>query len=99
MKLENLTRPSFLKPAHLEARHNIGVYRVFSPVTSKTEEEWEDNHEHGAGRVLKDILYKKNIINVALFVSHGSDSTHLGHQRSQCPGEVAISALDKLESR
>ena len=87
-----------LKPACLAARHNIGVYRVFSPVTSKTEEEWEDDHDHGAGRVLKDILHKKNITNVALFVRRGTDSTRLGHRRTKCLVEAAISALDKLES-
>ena len=85
-----------LQPGRLAACHNIGIYRVTNPTTSKTEEDWADDGAHGAGRVLKNLLHRKNLTNVALFLSRGSDGLHLGTRRFRLLEEAAESALERL---
>ena len=85
-----------LAPGRLSARHNIGIYRVTSPETAKTEEDWDDDGEYGSGRVLRNYLHKKNLTNIAVFLSRGTDGTHLGSRRYGLMEEAVESALQRL---
>lgn len=87
-----------LKPGSLAARHNVGVYRVYTPENAKTEEDWYDDEEHGSGRVLKNLLHKMNLTNIALFLSRGTDGTHLGTRRFRVMEEAAESALQSFSA-
>lgn len=85
-----------MNPDKAVACHNIGAYRLFNPATATTSERYCDDGEHGAGKVLTTFLTKKNLTNVAVFVSRGSDGTHLGKRRFQLLEEAVESALSKL---
>lgn len=81
----------------LTAQHNIGVYRLFNNQTAKTEENYCDDGEHGAGRVIRNHLHRMNKTNIAVFVSRGTDGTHLGNKRYRLMEEAVDSALANLQ--
>lgn len=83
-------------PNKMVARHNIGVYRITNPLTAKTEEDFADDGEHGAGRTIRNHLLRKNATNVVVFITRGSDGTHLGSRRFRLMEEAVDSALSKL---
>ena len=84
------------KPGRLAAAHNLAAYRLYSPHTTKTEEGWEDDGDHGAGKKLLDLLHRQNRTNTVVFLSRGSAGSHLGPRRHKIMAEVAESALSKL---
>ena len=88
-----------VRPGRLAARHNIGVYRLYSRETAKTEEDWCDDDDHGAGRFLKNLLHQKNLTNIAVFLSRGTDGTHLGSRRFHLMQQAVESALKRFLSK
>ena len=85
-----------LNPDKAVAHHNIGAYRYYNPMTAKTIEGYNGDGEHGAGRLLTTYLLKKNLTNIAVFISRGSEGTHIGKKRFQLMEEAVESALSKL---
>lgn len=86
-----------LDPKNMSAAHNIGAYRVTNPTTARTEEEYSDDGEHGAGKTLRNVLLRRNKTNIAVFVTRGSDGTHLGNKRFRLMEDAVVSALAALD--
>ena len=84
---------SFVLSGRLSSRHNLATYRIYNPTSAKTVEGWEDDGEHGGGRTLRNYLQKRNLTNIAVFLSRGSEGTHLGNRRYQLMEEAVESAL------
>jgi hypothetical protein len=83
-------------PGRLAAKHNIVCYHLFDPESAKTFEGWHDDGEAGAGRCIRDALRKQNGKNIAVFVSRGSDGTHLGPDRYTLIEQAVASAMEKI---
>ena len=84
-----------LKSDRLAAVHNTGTFRLYSPQTAKMQDFWQENGECGTRERLKNILWK-NLMNMAVFVSCGTDGSDLGNRRHKLLEEIAEIALDNL---
>ena len=85
-----------LEPGRLAAAHNISVLRLFSTTTSKTQEWWDDDGEYGAGNRIRNLLHRKNLTNIIVFLSRGTEGIHLGAKRHIHMEEAVKSALENL---
>lgn len=85
-----------LQPGRLAALHNMSIYRITTPSTTKTEESWADDGEHGAGKQIRTYLQNRNLSNVAVFISLASDGTLRGPRRIKLMEDAVDSALSKL---
>ena len=73
--------------------HKIAVYRLYSPHTARTEEGWVDDGEHGAGKRICEVLHKKNLTNIVVFLTRGTSGNHLGPKRFKLMEDAVESAL------
>lgn len=90
---------SYLRgPGKLAMAHNIAVYRLYSPHTARTEEGWVDDGEHGAGKRICEVLHKKNLTNMVVFLTRGTSGNHLGPKRFKLMEAAVESALKNLPS-
>lgn len=85
-----------LAPGKAAAAHNIGVYRLYNPLSAKTEEAYCDDGDHGAGKLIRNHLMKMNITNTAVFVSSTIGSAYLGSARHRLMMEAVDSAVSQL---
>ena len=82
-----------MTPGRMAERHNIVCYRVKDQHTSKTTDGWFDDDEHGAGRRIRDYLQRRNLTNLVVFLSRGSDGAHLGPNRYKFMEDAIAEAL------
>lgn len=85
-------------PSRLKSTHNIAVYRIYDPTTSKTISGFQDDGEHGAGRYLLKYMEKRQLKNVVAFVTRQYGGKHLGYQRFELMRDCVSSALEKMKN-
>ncbi len=87
-----------LNPQNVSATHNIAGYRLYSPVSSKTEDGYNDDGDFGLGRVIRNTLQECQSQNVAVFVTRFYGGAHLGSQRFAAVKDLVKSALEKFKN-
>ena len=84
-----------IKAAHIDARSVLCAFRI--PNTDyHTHQDYVDDNEHGAGRMLLNAMVRSKIQHRAIFVVRYFSGEHIGPARFQAIMDVAKDAVVKL---
>ena len=84
----------FVKFLNLNARHIVCAYRLPGPNIIELQD-YVDDDEHEAGKMLLDYMMKAQINNRAIFVVRHYDGVHIGPKRFEYIMEAAKHAINE----
>ncbi len=87
-----------LDPNNASAMHNTAAYRFYNPLSSKSQDGYNDDGEHAMGRFVRDAIIELDGKNVIVFVTRHYTGGHLGPTRFRIVKDLIEKALKDLKT-
>lgn len=86
-------------PNNMAATHNTAAYRLFSPEGARITDGYNDDGEHGMGKVVRDTLHRLDSKNVIVFVTRFYGGKNLGQKRFELVKDLVKRVSENLNRK
>ena len=86
-------------PDNMVATHNTAAYRLFSPQGAVTTTGYNDDGEHGMGKVVRDSLHRLDAKDVIVFVTRYYGGQNIGQKRFDTVKDLVNIVMGKLKEK